>query len=117
MKVSLAAQVLSHSVSAAALALVARNLYGPSLNVSSVQATSVFCSKFNDFFDILNSSSSKDTCKLRRPFRLTPETEQYIDESISWLKTLRQENKDRPCLLYTSPSPRDKRQSRMPSSA
>ena len=24
---------------------------------------------------------------------------------------------DRPCLLYTSPSPRDKRQSRMPSSA
>ena len=28
------------------------------------------------------------------------------------------ENADRvPCLLYTSPSPRDKRQSRMPSSA
>ena len=25
--------------------------------------------------------------------------------------------KDKPCLLYTSPSPRDKRQSRMPSSA
>ena len=27
------------------------------------------------------------------------------------------ENKDYDCLLYTSPSPRDKRQSRMPSSA
>ena len=26
-------------------------------------------------------------------------------------------DKTRPCLLYTSPSPRDKRQSRMPSSA
>ena len=27
------------------------------------------------------------------------------------------DGKIRPCLLYTSPSPRDKRQSRMPSSA
>ena len=32
---------------------------------------------------------------------------------IEWLAIARSEN----CLLYTSPSPRDKRQSRMPSSA
>ena len=33
-----------------------------------------------------------------------------------WTETLDQEGIE-PCLLYTSPSPRDKRQSRMPSSA
>ena len=33
--------------------------------------------------------------------------------SVSWLDP----NNPNPCLLYTSPSPRDKRQSRMPSSA
>ena len=31
--------------------------------------------------------------------------------------SLNKKNKDQVCLLYTSPSPRDKRQSRMPSSA
>ena len=31
--------------------------------------------------------------------------------------TVTPKTKSRPCLLYTSPSPRDKRQSRMPSSA
>ena len=34
-------------------------------------------------------------------------------ESIAWVRGTRRH----PCLLYTSPSPRDKRQSRMPSSA
>ena len=33
------------------------------------------------------------------------------------IETLRNSARDDPCLLYTSPSPRDKRQSRMPSSA
>ena len=41
----------------------------------------------------------------RRPFaELTPDQSQYLDQLLD-------------CLLYTSPSPRDKRQSRMPSSA
>ena len=34
-----------------------------------------------------------------------------IDNPVFWL------HEGEPCLLYTSPSPRDKRQSRMPSSA
>ena len=38
-------------------------------------------------------------------------TKRYPDISI-WVNDLY-----KPCLLYTSPSPRDKRQSRMPSSA
>ena len=37
---------------------------------------------------------------------------EYIDEGL-----VRFEHHAFPCLLYTSPSPRDKRQSRMPSSA
>ena len=38
----------------------------------------------------------------------------YVVETSTW-STVRSESS--PCLLYTSPSPRDKRQSRMPSSA
>ena len=33
------------------------------------------------------------------------------------IKVIKKLDKDNNCLLYTSPSPRDKRQSRMPSSA
>ena len=36
----------------------------------------------------------------------------YLDPKAKFLQT-----QEKPCLLYTSPSPRDKRQSRMPSSA
>ena len=46
--------------------------------------------------------------------------EQYGQEAkfISWLPiTKSQSQQFMHCLLYTSPSPRDKRQSRMPSSA
>ena len=38
-------------------------------------------------------------------------------QSLSTLKTRAKDDKGKTCLLYTSPSPRDKRQSRMPSSA
>ena len=37
--------------------------------------------------------------------------------SIFWGKMRHHDNRFETCLLYTSPSPRDKRQSRMPSSA
>ena len=37
--------------------------------------------------------------------------------ALALLKKVRLEGKEDSCLLYTSPSPRDKRQSRMPSSA
>ena len=37
---------------------------------------------------------------------------------LTWIDSAGHEgHEDIPCLLYTSPSPRDKRQSRMPSSA
>ena len=42
-----------------------------------------------------------------------------IDEAIEMIQSAYKQKEDDPyiCLLYTSPSPRDKRQSRMPSSA
>ena len=43
--------------------------------------------------------------------RSTPEFQQNIIEGLEWLGI------DWDCLLYTSPSPRDNRTSRMPSSA
>ena len=44
------------------------------------------------------------------------ETERYMrDQEVQVFDFVKGENKI--CLLYTSPSPRDKRQSRMPSSA
>ena len=44
------------------------------------------------------------------------------EETIDWKEDIRERSRriyewDKICLLYTSPSPRDKRQSRMPSSA
>ena len=48
--------------------------------------------------------------------RLTPFLKKYIEamgwDDLNWLEDVHMG-----CLLYTSPSPRDKRQSRMPSSA
>ena len=41
----------------------------------------------------------------------------YQNNSQPWTLSLDQSTVSRTCLLYTSPSPRDKRQSRMPSSA
>ena len=42
----------------------------------------------------------------------------YADRMLSVIGHLANSNPEyKPCLLYTSPSPRDKRQSRMPSSA
>ena len=41
----------------------------------------------------------------------------FAGDKARTIKEVRQAFKDNSCLLYTSPSPRDKRQSRMPSSA
>ena len=40
-----------------------------------------------------------------------------IDGNLFWIIDMYTVSDKYPCLLYTSPSPRDKRQSRMPSSA
>ena len=55
----------------------------------------------------------RDTTKNNNP-SLNEEKSKKILDSLAEIKN-QLENKD--CLLYTSPSPRDKRQSRMPSSA
>ena len=49
---------------------------------------------------------------LNEAFRANPDAEQ-----VAASRELARSRQARPCLLYTSPSPRDKRQSRMPSSA
>ena len=54
------------------------------------------------------------SCK-HREFDLKPEASKFMDFQILRLQELPEDLP--PCLLYTSPSPRDKRQSRMPSSA
>ena len=41
----------------------------------------------------------------------------YLDQSVKKIFRLKKRPKNNPCLLYTSPSPRDLSTSRMPSSA
>ena len=43
--------------------------------------------------------------------------EMYPDKNITFKVEARRSRKSYPCLLYTSPSPRDRQKSRMPSSA
>ena len=50
---------------------------------------------------------------VKRPADPSELTNLYTQEAIQFFKR----NKDKPCLLYTSPSPRDRTRSRMPSSA
>ena len=40
-----------------------------------------------------------------------------IDKAIHYLEMIKARDQTHPCLLYTSPSPRDRQKSRMPSSA
>ena len=54
--------------------------------------------------------------KLRK-FQLNIKNSRYVDTAIVEEVTGIEGLLDKYCLLYTSPSPRDKRQSRMPSSA
>ena len=76
------------------------------------------------------SPEVKEVSKGNRPdlFSLNNETELFQNDKGIIIKIDRSKDsnltdfgkatlKDRYCLLYTSPSPRDKRQSRMPSSA
>ena len=60
-------------------------------------------------------------CPTRRAVDATETSEEGVAADVCWfliLHLLREiYARIRTCLLYTSPSPRDKRQSRMPSSA
>ena len=59
-------------------------------------------------FDLGFTMGVSVTEQIRTYRRQTPLIERHLDRLFGGLKI---------CLLYTSPSPRDKRQSRMPSSA
>ena len=62
-----------------------------------------------------NPSSGKPTTELAYSDFVAEVEAQQIDEVLIDGRTLRGESKS--CLLYTSPSPRDRTRSRMPSSA
>ena len=49
--------------------------------------------------------------------RPTLEAEQKAGRALLWDKQINRESQADSCLLYTSPSPRDRQKSRMPSSA
>ena len=92
MKVKLAAQVQSNSVSAGIDFCVAKNEFPP-----AASATSTYLKKFNDIFDILNSSSPKDKTPLRRPLHLQSQSISVLENSLIWLKNLQDLNSSRKC--------------------
>ena len=85
MKVKLAAQVLSNSCAAAMDLSVASNESN-----AACLATSTYLKKFNDLFDIFNSSSSKDKVPLRKPFCLRGLSAacEFLVEAKVWLTEL-----------------------------
>ena len=92
MKVKLASQVLSNSCAAALDLSVALKDLNP-----SVAATSSFLKKFNDIFDVFNSSSSKDCVPLRKPLALhqSSTASQFLEDAKVWLVELRELNSKR----------------------
>ena len=56
---------------------------------------------------------------LKNELRRIPELLFFMDDSLDYIEGIDAalQSPDNPCLLYTSPSPRDMRRSRMPSSA
>lgn len=92
MKVKLATQVMSNSCAAALDVSVALN----ELN-SSAAATSTYLKKFNDLFDVFNSTSFKDKVILRKPYDLQqPSTSsKFLDEAKTWLLELERLNSKR----------------------
>jgi len=90
MKVKLAVQILSHSVAAALNTSIAKNE-----SSSEAAATSEYCQRFNDLFDHLNSSSSKDSVPFRRPLHQNSKSISFLKEQIKWLEQLQALNKRR----------------------
>ena len=76
-----------------------------------------------DLDEICAKGINQQQCKGQQKSIFTPLKQTMTQESLDMLMSLYEEFKvvtddlRGSCLLYTSPSPRDKRQSRMPSSA
>lgn len=90
MKVKLASQVISKSFAAALNYAISKNQIS-----SAAAATSSYCSKFNDLFDVFNSSNSKDKVPLRRPISIGSSGASFLQESHSWLSQLQKLNLSR----------------------
>jgi hypothetical protein len=90
MKVKLASQVLSNSCASSLEYLVSCNKMHP-----SVLATSVFCKKFNDLFDIMNSSNLKCAVPLRRALQSSSEAHNLLKKFPSFIEELKNLNMSR----------------------
>ena len=66
---------------------------------------------------ILPDHLHDEVVKVRRDLHRIPETAFKENETSNYIKNYLKLNSINFCLLYTSPSPRDRTRSRMPSSA
>lgn len=90
MKVKIAANVLSNTVARAIKLCVERELMEP-----SAKATMTYLKRFNDMFDILNSSSPFDDVEKRKPLHMCSEQINYLKESAKWILEVKSLNTDR----------------------
>ena len=72
-----------------------------------------------DIVQVVNTDVKRMDISKGSPFWDRPDagTDQQETRDVRFIYTVDKKDKTMVCLLYTSPSPRDKRQSRMPSSA
>ena len=78
-----------------------------------------YAPKAKKIIEEVKKKEEKVTSEQAPPKKVKKEKQDTVpipDENLEKVKKI-EEKKQNPCLLYTSPSPRDKRQSRMPSSA
>jgi hypothetical protein len=92
MKVKLAALVLSNSVAAALDTGLAQTTYN-----AAVAATSSYCKKINDIFDVLNFATPKCSVPLRRPISTNSEHFKFLHEFLPWLQELQNLNAKKRC--------------------
>ena len=77
---------------------------------------------FVDYYELLEASPNASVATIERAFRYLakhhhPDSSEHGDIKVFTQLVEAYETLTDPCLLYTSPSPRDRTRSRMPSSA
>ena len=95
MKVKYAVNVLSNTVAATINTLVRQGELS-----EEVLATAVYCKKLNDIFDLLNSSTLKETVPFRRPLLENSIEIGKLKEALAWLKELQVINSHRPKVKF-----------------